>query len=85
MFEITNINVIEVNNILSIAGEKRGSEENKLKVGSLLSDGENTYEITGLPFVRYKNIDDMKKRICVTIKQNNIDVKILNGKTLTLL
>ena len=85
MFEIINIDAIKINNILSIAGEKRGTGGEHLKVGSLLSDGENIYEITGMPFVRYKNIEDMKKRICITIRQDNIDINKLKGKTLTLM
>jgi len=85
MLEIINIDAIKVNNILSIAGEKSGADSENLKIGSLLSNGENIYEITGLPFVRYKNIEDMKKRVCVTIKQDNIDINKLKGKTLKLL
>ena len=84
MLEIINIDAVKVNNILSIAGEKKGEDSGHLKIGSLLSDGENIYEITGMPFVRYKNIEDTKKRICVTVKQNNIDVEKLQGKTLKL-
>ena len=84
MLEIVNIDAIKINNVLSIAGEKVGIGNENLKIGSLLSDGENIYEITGVPFVRYKNIEDMKKRVCVTIKQDNIDIDKLKGKTLKL-
>ena len=85
MLEIINTDAFKVNNILTIAGEKRGSGEKYLKVGSLLSDGENIYEISGIPFVRYNSIEAMKKNICLTIKQNDIDINILKGKTLKLI
>ena len=61
MLEIVNINAIKVNNILSIAGEKNGTDDAQFKIGSLLSDGKNIYEISGIPFVRYNTIEAMKK------------------------
>jgi len=85
MIEIANVYAVKVNNILTVAGEKRMSGEEKLKIGSLLSDGENTYEISGFPFVRNNNIESIEKNICVTLKQNDIDANKLNGKTLKLI
>ena len=85
MFEIRNINAIKVNNIISIAGEKIGIGEDKIKTGSLFSDGENTYEIANRAFVHYKDVESMDKYICVTLKENDIDPDMLNGKTLKLI
>ena len=84
MFEIVNTDAFKVNNIMTIAGEKKGTGEEQIKIGSLLSDGENTYEISGIPFVRYNTVEAMKKNICVIIKQNDIDTAKLRGKTLRL-
>ena len=88
MFEITNINAMKIKNILSIAGEKNGEGKEQifpLKIGSLLSDGENVYEVSGIPFVRYITAEAMKKNICVEIKPNDVDLYKLNGKTLRLI
>ena len=85
MFEIINIGAFKINNILTIGGEKRGSSEKYLKIGSLLSDGENIYEISGIPFVRYKTVEDMKKNICLTLNSENVDIERLQGKTLRLI
>ena len=88
MFEITNINAIKIRDILSIAGEKSGDGKEQLlplKIGSLLSDGDNIYEVSGIPFVRYITTEAMKKNICVQIKPADIDPAKLNGKTLRLI
>lgn len=85
MFEIRNINALKVNNIISVAGEKVGSGEDQIKAGSLFTDGENTYEISGRAFANYKDVESMNKYICVTINQKDIDVNKLNGKTLKLI
>lgn len=84
MFEIRNVDAIKVNNIISIAGEKRGIGEEQVKAGSLFSDGENFYEIAGRAFVNYKDVESMDKYICVTLKANDIDPGKLQGKTLRL-
>jgi hypothetical protein len=85
MLEIVNVYAVKVNNILTIAGEKRTTGEENIKMGSLLSDGENIYEISGIPFVRYNDIEAMKKNVCFTIRPNDIDTDKLNGKTLKLI
>ena len=85
MFEIKNVHALLIVDTLSIAGEKSGNDEESLKEGALLSDGENVYEVTGRPFVNYKTVKDMRTRISLTIKKDGVDVDKLQGKTLRLM
>ena len=88
MFEIININAIKIRDILSIAGEKSGDGKEQLfplKIGSLLSDGDNIYKVSGIPFVRYITTEAMEKNICIQITPADIDPDKLNGKTLRLI
>jgi len=84
MAKIKNISATFVDGDLLIAGEKEGLEQNNIKIGSKLTDGENYYEIIGLPFVRYVSVEAMRKNISLQIKSDNVGVDDLQGKTLIL-
>ena len=84
MFKIYEINVLVVNDLVSIAGKQDGSGYRKIKVGSVLTDGEKQYEVTGIPFVNYKTVEAMRNNICLTIKNSDFSPNILEGKTLEL-
>lgn len=80
MLEINVIDVLKVENNLSIAGKKIG--QGSVSVGATLSDGENLYKVTGLPFVRYKDSASIKDNICVLISADGISENNFVGKTL---
>ena len=82
MLKIYINDVLKINNMVSLAGEK--IESGEFSIGNKLSDGINEYEIIGIPFVHYKNIEAMKKNICILIKPGNYNEKELAGKTLYL-
>ena len=84
MFKIRDVSVLAVNGVLSIAGKQDGTGYTQIKVGSVLTDGENRYEIIGIPFVHYNTVEDMKKNICFTIRDDGFSQKALEGKTLEL-
>jgi len=85
MLKIYVNDVLKVNNMISLAGERIESGElSKLSIGNKLSDGINEYEIVGIPFVHYKNIEAMRKNICILIKPGNYNEKELEGKILYL-
>ena len=84
MFKIYGINVLVVNGIISIAGKQDGSGYKKIKVGSVLTDGERQYEVNGIPLVNYKTIEAMNENIWLTIKDDGFSPNILEGKTLEL-
>ena len=85
MFKIRDVNVLAVDGLLAISGKQDGTGYRQVKPGSILSDGENRYEIVGIPFVHYNTAKAMKENICVTIRDDGISQKILEGKTLELL
>ena len=84
MFKIHEIDVLVINNLISIAGKQDGSGYRKIKVGSVLTDGERHYEVIGIPFVNYKTVEAMRTNICLTIKDSGFSPNILEGKTLEL-
>jgi len=84
MFKIRDINVLAINGLLTIAGKQDGTGYKQVKVGSILSDGENRYEIVSIPFVHFNTVEAMNENICVTIKGDGVSQKILEGKTLEL-
>jgi len=84
MFKIHDVNVLVVNGLLCVAGKQDGTGYKTLKVGSVLTDGERRYEVAGIPFVNYRTVEDMKKNICVELKNDGFSPKSLEGKTLEL-
>ena len=84
MFKIYGVNVLVIDGLISIAGKQDGSGYKKIKVGSILTDGERQYEVDGIPFVNYKTVEAMRENICVTIKDGGFSPNILEGKTLEL-
>ena len=82
MLKIYVNDVLKINNMISLAGERM--ENDDFSIGDKLSDGLNEYEIVGIPFVHYKNIDAMRKNICLLIKPGDYNEKELQGKTLYL-
>ena len=84
MFKILNYNAISINGSLVISGNQDGTGYKQVKVGSILTDGENQYVITGIPFVNYKTIDAMKKNISLEIRNDGFSLDTLAGKTLEL-
>jgi len=84
MFKIHDVNVLVVNGLLCVAGKQDGTGYKTLKVGSVLTDGERRYEVTGIPFVNYKTVEDMKENICFEIKDDGFPLQSLKGKTLEL-
>ena len=84
VFRILDVSVLVVNGLLAVAGKQDGTGYKLIKVGSILTDGENRYEITGIPFVHYNTVKDMKENICVTIKDDGFAHGTLEGKTLEL-
>jgi len=84
MFKIRDVNVLANDGLLAITGKQDGTGYKQVKPGSILSDGENCYEIVGIPFVHYNTVEAMHENICVTIKDDGISQKILEVKTLEL-
>lgn len=84
MFKIRDVNVLAIDGLLAIAGKQDGTGYMQVKIGSILTDGENRYEIVGIPFVHYSTIEAMNENICVTIRDDGISQKDLVGKTLEL-
>jgi len=84
MFKIRDISVLAINGLLVISGKQDGTGYQKIKIGSVLTDGENRYEITGIPFVNYRTVEDMKENICLEIRDDGFSSSVLEGKTLEL-
>jgi len=80
MYGVKVGDVLKYKNYLSLACEKIGN--GKFQKGTKLSDGNQSYEIVGIPFVQYANIDAMKKNIYLLINPVEYDAKDLQGKTL---
>jgi len=84
MFKIRDVSVLAVDGVLAVAGKQDGTGCKHIRVGSVLTDGENNYEITGIPFVHYNTVEDMKENICFTIRDDGFARGALEGKTLEL-
>ena len=80
MFGVSVIDVLKVNNVLSVACERIG--KGSFAVGMSLTDGSRVFEIAGIPFVRYCTVEAMEKNICLELKHNDYNENELVGKTL---
>jgi hypothetical protein len=80
MFVANVVDVIKINENLSLACQKIGDETPK--IGAILTDGERNYEVSGIPFVRYSNSENINKSIFILIKDSGFLQNEIKGKTL---
>jgi len=82
MFEMWDIETLILNGELIVSGRQNGDGYLLLKKGTLLTDGTDTYKITGIPFMHYNNVENLSANITLQIENKGYSSKHFDNKTL---